>query len=92
MKLAEAGLHAEARGAGRSEYDLVRGTCFEYWEAGFRSSKPTARARGAMQSAVERAQRSFAQRRTFSDGKKRPVRTVMGAMCTEAPSGIELVK
>ena len=33
---AEAGLHAEARAQAALAYNLVRGTCFEYWEAEIR--------------------------------------------------------
>ncbi len=33
---AEAGLHAEARAQAALAYELVRGTCFEYWEAEIR--------------------------------------------------------
>jgi DNA-binding SARP family transcriptional activator len=92
---AEAGLHAEARAQAALGYDLVRGTCFEYWEAEIR----------IIEAYVERREGNMDRCRTLlKEGFSQAARLhpnwtnaglsgrVMGAMCAEAlDAGIEVV-
>lgn len=91
---AEAGLHAEARAQAAVAYELIRGTCFEYWEGEIR----------IIEAFVEQREGNMDRCRTllkegFSQAARlRPNWTnaglsgrVMGAMCAEAlDAGIEV--
>ena len=91
---AEAGLHAEARAQAALAYELVRGTCFEYWEAEIR----------VIEAYVERREGNAERcRALLKEGFSQAARLhpnwtnaglsgrVMGAMCAEAlDAGIEV--
>jgi LuxR family transcriptional regulator, maltose regulon positive regulatory protein len=92
---AEAGLHAEARAQAAIAYELVRGTCFEYWEAEIR----------VIEAYVERREGNAERcRALLKEGFSQAARLhpnwtnaglsgrVMCAMCAEAlDAGIEVV-
>jgi len=91
---AEAGLHAEARAQAALGHDLVRGTCFKYWEAEIR----------VIEAYVERREGNMDRcRALLKEGFSQAARLhpnwinlglsgrVLGAMCAEAlDAGIEV--
>ena len=92
---AEAGLHTEARAHAALAYELVRGTCMEYWEAEIR----------VVETYIERREGNAARCRVLlKEGFSQAARLhpnwinlglsgrVMAAMCAEAlDAGIEVV-
>ncbi len=92
---AEAGMHAEARVQAALAYDLVRGTCFAYWEAEIRIIEAyVERQQGNIDRCLSLLKEGFSQA-----ARHRPNWTnaglscrVLAAMCAEAlDAGIEVV-
>ena len=90
---AEAGMHAEARAQAALAYDLVRGTCFAYWEAEIRIIEAyVERQQGNIDRCLSLLKEGFSQA-----ARHRPNWTnaglscrVLAAMCAEAlDAGIE---
>ena len=92
---AEAGLPAEARAHAALAYELVRGTCFEYWEAEIRVIEAyVERREGKAERCRALLKEGFSQaaRLTPNWTSASLSGRVLGAMCAEAlDAGIEVV-
>jgi len=91
---AEAGLHAETRAQAALAYDLVRGTCFAYWEAEIRVIEAyVERREGNVERCRALVKEGFSQAAYFHPNWTNAALSgrVLAAMCAEAlDAGIEV--